>query len=261
MALEFDQRLRKPIPIWWQVIILVASLAVLIVLVLTLFLPIPTEARHILDFADTAICAIFMTDFCILLYSYKNRWEYLYTWGWLDFISSIPFIGPLRWGRVARLLRLLRLFRGMRGSTGLLKQLFLERQKSTLLAICVLAVIVIVFGSVGILVAEQGSRSQINTAQNALWFTLTTMTTVGYGDLVPVTNLGRAVAVLTMIAGIGIFGAFTALVASLLLSSSKEGEEVDTMAVQLKNNADQIALLREEIQSLRQEISRSTDKK
>ncbi|MEO6847931.1 MAG: ion transporter, partial [Chthoniobacterales bacterium] len=75
------------------------------------------------------------------------------------------------------------------------------------------------------------------------------------------TNLGRAVAVLTMIAGIGIFGAFTALVASLLLSSSKEGEEVDTMAVQLKNNAEQIALLREEIQSLRHDISRSTDKK
>lgn len=71
-------------------------------------------------------------------------------------------------------------------------------------------------------VAEEGSGSQVDTAEEAIWWTLTTMTTVGDGDIVPETTLGRAVAMLTMFAGIGVFGAFTALIASLLVQPKQD---------------------------------------
>lgn len=220
--------LRRPVPLLWQVLILLTSIAVLIALILSLFVPLPQEIKKVLDVADIGICIIFMADFFLLLYLHNDRRKYLLTWGWLDFLSSIPLIDPLRWGRLARIVRLLRLFRGLRGSSGLLRRLFADKQETTIFAIVLTLITVAIFSSVAILIAEEGSGSNIDTAEDAIWWTLTTMTTVGYGDLAPATSLGKIVAVLTMFAGIGVFGAFTALVASYLVSSrSNEGEVAD----------------------------------
>jgi len=200
--------LRRPVPIAWQVFILITSVGVLLVLGVSLLMPLPVEVKRVLDVADVAICAVLMADFFLLLYLHRDRKRYLLTWGWLDFLSSIPMVDPFRWGRIGRIIRLLRLFRGLRGSAGLLRRLFASRRETTVIAIV---------PTVAILVAEEGSGSNIDTAEEAVWWTLTTMTTVGYGDLAPVTTLGRTVAVLTMFSGIGVFGAFTALIASLLV--------------------------------------------
>jgi len=148
------------------------------------------------------------------------------------------------------MVRLLRLFRGLRGSTGLLRRLLLSKQETTLAAIFLLIAAVMVFASTAILVAEEGANGTIDTAEEAIWFTLSTMTTVGYGDVYPVTSAGRVVAALTMMAGIGIFGAFTALVASLLVKSSKvEGQMVELLD-ELRKQADSIESLRGEIRLL-----------
>lgn len=143
-------------PIVWQGVVLLASLAVLAVLTLSLLAPIPPEVRRILNVADVLICTVFFTDFLILLYLHKDRRRYFLTWGWIDLASSIPLFDPLRWGRVARLMRLLRLFRGLRGSAGILRGLFLQKQETTLAAIFLIIVAVGVFSSSAILIAEEG---------------------------------------------------------------------------------------------------------
>lgn len=245
-------KLRRPVPIAWQVVILLTSLSVLVVLSLSLFTPVKGELKEILDWADVAACVIFMIDFLILLYLHKDRKRYMLTWGWLDLISSIPLIDPLRWGRMARLIRLLRLFRGLRGSMGLLNRLFLQRQEVTLAAIFILTVFVVVFSSAGILIAEEGSGSQIDSAEKALWWTLTTMTTVGYGDLVPVTTFGRGVAVLTMVCGIGIFGAFTAVVSSMLIQTTDSRPDLDKVLEELRTTNRRLAAMEEELRELRE---------
>lgn len=245
-------------PLIWQFIVLVASLGVLSTLTLSLFVPFPPEVQRILNVADFLICLIFLADFGILLALHKNRKRYMLTWGWLDLVSSIPMIDPLRWGRLARLIRLIRLFRGVRGSTGLLRQLFLNKQEATLVGIILLLCCVIAFSSVGILIAEQDSGGSIDTAEEALWFTISTFTTVGYGDLTPVTTFGRAVATLTMIAGISIFGAFTALMATFLVSSPQHQQNT-TILEELASQRKLLVALEEQLRKLKKNSNSSTN--
>ncbi len=65
-------------------------------------------------------------------------------------------------------------------------------------------------------VAEQGSDGSITTFADAVWWALTSITTVGYGETYPVIALGRGVTVVLMIAGISLFGLLTANVAAFL---------------------------------------------
>jgi voltage-gated potassium channel len=242
-------------------LILLTSLGVLIVLGLSLLTPLPAEVKRILDWADIAICTVFMADFFMLLYLHVDRKRYLLTWGWIDFLSSIPLVDPFRWGRIARVIRLLRLFRGLRGSAGLLRRLFANRRETAVIAIILTMLVVAVFSSVAILVAEEGSDSKIDTAEEAVWWTLTTMTTVGYGDLVPTTSLGRGVALLTMFSGIGVFGAFTALIASLLVRPRDDSIVIEKLKARLDEMERSLHLLNETARTLRQVNKRSDEKR
>ena len=86
---------------------------------------------------------------------------------------------------------------------------------------------------------------QIRTFGDAWWWALTTMTTVGYGDMVPVTTTGRAVAAALMLGGIALLGTVTATLASWL-SDRVRAEEASNDAVLLELQA-----LRREIAALR----------
>ncbi len=68
-------------------------------------------------------------------------------------------------------------------------------------------------------IAEKGVNSAIQNPFDALWCGVVTLTTVGYGDVYPVTTEGRLVAMALMLLGIGLFGAITATIASYLMSS------------------------------------------
>ena len=77
---------------------------------------------------------------------------------------------------------------------------------------------------------EQGGGSQIETFGDALWWSVATVTTVGYGDVVPTTVAGRALAYVLMLGGIGLFAALTANLASLLTRHA-EPDRSDTAAL------------------------------
>ena len=100
--------------------------------------------------------------------------------------------------------------------------------------------------SLAILEAERGQpHSEINTFGDALWWAMTTVTTVGYGDLSPVTATGRMVAVALMLAGITLLGIVTATLASWIVQRVSE-EDAASDAV----TAAEIQGLRDEIRHL-----------
>lgn len=73
---------------------------------------------------------------------------------------------------------------------------------------------------------EETSRL-LNYIDLAIWWSYVTITTVGYGDKYPVTTEGRIIAMFLMTAGVGLFGTFTAYIASLFVSDNKK-EETET---------------------------------
>jgi len=89
----------------------------------------------------------------------------------------------------------------------------------------------------------------INSFGKAVWWSITTVTTVGYGDCYPVTNTGRVIAVLLMIGGISLVGVVTASLATWIIQRVSESE-IETQAA----TAAHIDELRNEIRELRQEL-------
>ncbi len=216
----------------YQLFVLALSIAALLSLAARATWEPDPEARTVLDSADVVVCAFFFIDFLISLYSAPKRLVYLATWGWIDLLSSIPAIDTLRWGRAARIFRILRVLRAVKAMRVLGSVVVERRAQSIFLAAVLLTVLLLVFSSLSMLQFETGSDGNIRNAEDAMWWAVTTMTTVGYGDRFPVTTEGRLVGVFLMIAGIGVFGSFSGLVASWFLSPRRQ--EVDAEIAELK---------------------------
>ena len=90
------------------------SVYVLLALAIDAIAPISAETSNILQYLDTGICVLFFADFLKHMITEKNRTRYFLTWGWLDLLSSIPFVGPARIGRAARIVRIIRVLRGFK---------------------------------------------------------------------------------------------------------------------------------------------------
>lgn len=188
--------------------------------------PAGSEIQQLLTYADTTVCVMFLADFCVSLYRAENRWRYLYTWGWLDLLSSIPTLDIARWGRAARIARIVRVLRGIRATRILASVVLEKRRQSSILAAALLALLLLTLSSISILQVETDARSNIKTAEDAIWWALTTITTVGYGDHYPVTSEGRFVAGILMCAGVGLFGMFSGFLASWFVApDTRQGQQ------------------------------------
>ena len=73
---------------------------------------------------------------------------------------------------------------------------------------------------------ERGSNSKVTTYMDAIWWSFSTATTTGFGDIIPVTTAGRILSILLMLMGLAIFAMFTALFAETILSSKKVIQEI-----------------------------------
>ncbi len=204
-----------------NLLVLVLSIYVLAVLLVDTLFELPTEISRLLYYTDNIICAVFLYDFCIRFYRAESKWKFI-RWGWIDLLSSIPAIDYLRVGRTFRLIRLLRLLRAFRSTKLLINYIFRNRAQGAFSTASIIAILLIIFSSIAILQVEDDPSSNIKTAEDAIWWAYVTITTVGYGDKYPITTEGRIIAGILMTAGVGLFGTFTAFVASWFVSNKKE---------------------------------------
>lgn len=112
-------------------------------------------------------------------------------------------------------------------------------------------IIVVFCASLAVLDAERNTENaSITTFPDALWWTITTMSTVGYGDRYPVTTEGRLVAALLMVGGIALLGVITGTIASWLVEKLRGVEEAELETAQeLRNLRAEIAELRAELRA------------
>jgi voltage-gated potassium channel len=182
--------------------------------------------RRVLDLVDSGICFLFLIDFFLRLSRSNNKLHFL-RWGWIDFVSSIPALHLFRWGRVVRVVRVIRILRGVRSTKTLLEFVFQNRAKGTLASVLFVTMMLLIFSSVAILHVETDADSNIRTAGDALWWSVSTVTTVGYGDRYPTTAEGRLLGILLMTAGVATFGVFTGYIASWFHEDGNSNEVVN----------------------------------
>jgi len=199
-----------------DVITFILSIYVILALLVETFFGLDSEIAKVLDITDFGICLIFLFDFSVRFYKAENKLNFM-KWGWIDLISSIPMVSYLRVGRAFRIIRIIRLLRAMRSVKNISRFMFKDRAKGTLTAVSVLTLLLVITSSITILQFETDPNSNIKTAEDAIWWSYTTVTTVGYGDKFPITTEGRIIAAVLMTAGVGLFGTFTAYVASFFM--------------------------------------------
>ena len=208
----------------YQLFILGLSIYVIGALTAQTLFRLDSETVKILDYVDASICFVFLADFARSLVLAEEKWRYMARWGWLDLASSIPTVDLLRWGRGARIFRIIRVLRALRATRTLSTSLVTHRAGSAFWGTALLAILLVVFGSLAILHLESGSGN-IDSAGDALWWAFVTVTTVGYGDHYPITPTGRILAGFLMVAGIGLFGTFTAYAATAFLAPGEQRQE------------------------------------
>lgn len=231
----------------YLVFMLSLSVFAVVALAISAFVPITAETKAILAYADTALCVVFLSDFLITLARAERRLHYLYTWGWLDLLSSIPLVDTLRWGRAARIVRIVRVLRGIRAAKILTTFIVERRAQSTFMAASLVSVLLIVLAASTILQFETSPDANIKTAEDSVWWAVVTITTVGYGDRFPLSSEGRLIAALLMTAGVGLFGTFSGFVASWFLQPSRASSsgEIEGLTVELRALRASIAVLSE----------------
>ncbi len=227
----------------FQILLLILSVYAVAAVFVDPAFRLPPDVTSLLNMIDTGICVVFLWDFFHRLYQAENRWAFM-RWGWIDLLSSIPMVGFFRWGRLVRVVRVLRILRGVRSARLILAVIFESRAKGTLSAVALVAAVLVIFSSFAILNAESTPEANIKNAGDALWWAVSTITTVGYGDRYPVTAEGRVIAALLMTAGVGLFGTFTAFIASFFVQGAKKVENSEA------DLAKEIRLLRERLESL-----------
>ena len=212
--------------------IFIGALSIISILNLVLMYAIAgdTALELVLSVMNALFSAIFLGDFIYRISTAPKASRYFFRgFGWADLLASLPF--PQF--KILRLFRLLRVFRLLRelGPRTVWTTLIHDRANSALMTLLLMGILVLQFGSISILyVEEDADGANITSASDALWYTIVTISTVGYGDQYPVTNVGRMIGTLIIVVGVGIFGTFTGYLANLFLGPRKAAEDAETDA-------------------------------
>lgn len=207
---------------------MILAIASLPVLLAPFILDLDHAVETVVVTADWIVWGIFAVDYFIRLRLADARWRYVRR-EWLALIIVVvPFLRPLRVARSARVLRLARLVtvlsRGIRQARRLLAG-------HNLHYVLLVTTVVVVVSAVVVSAVEADGEGTIQGFPDALWWAITTITTVGYGDTFPVTTGGRIVGAVLMLSGITLFGLVTANLAAFIVEQDNPDDDPDSVTL------------------------------
>ncbi|WP_221074739.1 potassium channel family protein [Agarivorans aestuarii] len=205
----------------FDLVMLLLSLIAIVIVSSLLFYPADSQLRALLINLDTLICVVFIAHFLVSAIRSKSPLSYC-KHHWIDLVASIPMVEALR---LLRFFHAIKLIKAISEQRHLLASLKHRRVESAAATVLFTLLVIILLGSIGILLAEQDQAgSQISSAGEALWWAVVTISTVGYGDFVPVTDAGRIIAGVMILTGVGFFGAISGLMSTVLLRGKSQPE-------------------------------------
>ena len=203
--------MRKVTKIWSLTLTFLAVLFLLVFSVPAFVLDLSNEVQSLIELIQWICWFAFALDLVIGLLTSRSKKEYLRKHP-LELISVLlPFLRPLRLMRVIS-------FGGLA-----LQKVAMGKQFAITIKVALTAIFVSYIAAVQITISERDVEgSNIKTFSDGLWWAVTTVTTVGYGDRFPTTTEGRILAVMLMLVGISLVGVITASVASWFVRLSQE---------------------------------------
>lgn len=199
----------------------VLSLTVFVVfsLVIQEVITVNPEMGRLFGWMDNVCCMVFLSEW-IYRFAHAEKKAGFVVRNFIDLMASFP----IGWLPGLKALRLIRIFQIIRVAGSVNRFVTYCRNNSIQTArfsFFILFVQLMMTGPLLILFFEYESGS-INTAENALWWTYCTVTTIGYGDLYPVTTGGRIFTVFVSLGGIGMFGILSTLLINYVINLNNE---------------------------------------
>lgn len=214
----------------FDLVLLVLIVLSVILVILESVPSIRFEHELILSQLEWVVTIVFSIEYILRLVVVKRPWKYVLSFfGIIDLLSILPkyisffFIGggslvALRALRLLRVFRILKLSRYIGESNFLMSSLVASRIKIGVFLFTVF-ILCIIFGTIMYLI--EGESNGFTSIPRGIYWCIVTLTTVGYGDIAPVTTLGQFIASLIMIMGYGIIAVPTGIVTSQMTQQHK----------------------------------------
>ena len=216
-----------------------------VVLIITIILSIITvlldsvveynqQYGHIFNIAEWTFTIMFTVEYILRIYSIRRPFSYIFSFfGVIDFLAIIPsylslFLPGTEVFAVIRVLRVLRIFRVLKlvqfmGEADLLMKAMIASRRKIFIWLFFVMNIVIILGSIMYLV--EGEAAGFDSIPRSIYWAIVTLTTVGYGDILPQTSLGQAIASFIMILGYSIIAVPTGIVTAEITFAAKDPEK------------------------------------
>lgn len=219
----------------FDVMLIIAILTSLIVLILESVESLATKYGHIFDIIEFSFTILFTIEYLLRLYCSPKPMAYARSfYGTIDLIAIVPtyiafffpqmhYLGVVRLLRVMRIFRILKLVRFLQDSNILTRSLIMSQRK-IFIFFSTVAVLVTIFGA--LMYVIEGPENGFTSIPKSIYWAIVTITTVGYGDIAPQTDLGRALASLTMLMGYSILAVPTGIITAELNQEIKAHREL-----------------------------------
>lgn len=244
----------------YQLFMTLVTLLALAIAFAYYLIPLPATVDQVLYVVDSLVSVILLYDFFAHLFTQRGRVRYLLTYGWLDLLGALPGLPALRLARIPSLIVMLRKLRETTPKDARIA----ARQRlaeSTLLTVVWVVLLVVTMGSILIVLIEAPvENTNIQTGEDAVWWAIVTVATVGYGDKFPVTPLGRLIGTAMIVMGVSLFSVLTSYIATQFMARRKSSgvSEVELLRrrmehsfAELQRSAAENAALHTEIAALR----------
>lgn len=218
----------------FDIVLLVVIVYSVIVVMLESIPSFDEKYHEFLNISEWFVTILFTIEYILRIICIKSPKRYIFSFfGIIDFLSTVPkylsffivgsqYITAFRALRLLRVFRILKLVRFIGESNNLLRALKASRTKIFIFVFFVLVVSVLL-GTIMYLV--EGPEHGFNSIPHSVYWTIVTLTTVGYGDISPETGLGQIIATIIMIVGYGIIAVPTGIVSAEYVTETKKNKK------------------------------------
>jgi voltage-gated potassium channel len=215
----------------FDVLLIVSIILSVVMVMLDSVGSIQTAYGRLLYIGEWFFTILFTIEYCLRLFSVGKPTAYATSFfGVIDLLAVLPtylsiFFPGTQYFLVIRILRVLRIFRVLKlvqylGEARMLSQAFRASRRKITVFLTVVLTLVVIFGSLMYLIEDPDSG--FTSIPQSIYWTIVTLTTVGYGDISPQTAVGQTIAAIIMIIGYGIIAVPTGIVTAELSQAYKK---------------------------------------